>query len=225
MHIAAFDVGVLGATGIVGGGLPIATGAAYSAQVRQSQQVAFCTFGDGASNQGTFHESLNMAGLWKLPVVYLCYNNQYAEGTVRRLHQAIDQISSRAQAYGMPGVTVDGMDPVAVYESVAQAAERARLGEGPTLIEAVCYRLSGHFVGDPMVYVPREEMAEWRQRDPLPTFAARLTAQGWLDNQARAATLAEAQVEVAEAIAFAQASPEPDPEDLLTDVYASWGGL
>jgi TPP-dependent pyruvate/acetoin dehydrogenase alpha subunit len=221
MHIAAFDVGVLGATGVVGGGLPIATGAAYSAQVRGTQQVAFCTFGDGATNQGTFHESLNMAALWKLPVVYVCYNNQYAEGTPRRLHQVVEQISTRALAYGMPGETLDGMDPLAVFDGVTQAVERARRGDGPTLIEAVCYRLSGHYVGDPMVYVPKDEMAEWRERDPVPAFERRLAARGWLDDRSQVAVLADAQAEVAEAITFAQSSPEPEPEDVLADVYAS----
>lgn len=220
MHIAASDIGVLAATGIVGGGLPIAAGAAFSAQVRGSSQVTFCTFGDGASNQGTFHESLNIAALWKLPVVYLCYNNQYAEGTARRLHQSIDKISTRAVGYGIPGHTVDGMDPEVVYDAVAEAAARARRGEGPSLIEAVCYRYSGHFVGDQMVYVPKDEMEAWRKRDPLAGYERRLRERGWIGDAAVDEIARAAREEVAGAIAFAEVSPEPDVSELTTDVYA-----
>lgn len=220
MHIAASDIGVLAATGIVGGGLPIATGAAYSAKVRGTSQVTFCTFGDGASNQGTFHESLNLASLWRLPVVFLCYNNQYAEATARRLHQTIAQISTRATGYGIPGTTVDGMDPEAMFDAVHAAAARARQGDGPTLIEAVCYRYSGHFVGDQMVYVPKEEMAEWRARDPLERYERTMRERGWIADAKVEEIARGALDEVSAAIAFAEASPEPDLSELTTDVYA-----
>lgn len=220
MHIAAADIGVLAATGIVGGGLPIATGAAYSAQVRGTSQVTFCTFGDGASNQGTFHESLNIAALWKLPVVYLCYNNQYAEATARRLHQSVAQISTRAVGYGMHGLTVDGMDPEVVFDAISDAAARARRGEGPSLIEAVCYRYSGHFVGDQMVYVPKEELAAWRARDPLTGYERTLRGRSWIDDAEVGAIARSALDEVTAAIGFAEQSPEPDLSELTTDVYA-----
>jgi pyruvate dehydrogenase E1 component alpha subunit len=220
MHIAAVEKGVLGATGIVGGGLPIATGAAFSAQVRGTGQVTFCSFGDGASNQGTFHEALNLAGLWKLPVLFVCQNNQYAEATARNLHQAIERIGDRASAYGMPGVTVDGMDPEASYVALAEAAARARRGDGPTLVEAVTYRYAGHFVGDAMVYMPQDEMEAWRQRDPVTTYRARLVSEAVIDERAATALEDEAQAEADAAVEFARSSPLPEPAELSTQVYA-----
>ena len=224
MHIAAFEIGVLGATGIVGGGLPIAVGAAYSAQVRGTSQVTFCSFGDGASNQGTFHEALNMAGLWKLPVVFVCQNNQYAEATARAAHQPIDRIGARADGYGMPGVTVDGMDPEASYAAIAAASERARRGDGPTLVECVTYRYAGHFVGDAMVYMPREEVRAWTPRDPVETYRARLVEQGVVSGQEADTMEADARREAEAAVERARRSPPPDEAELLRHVYAESGG-
>jgi TPP-dependent pyruvate/acetoin dehydrogenase alpha subunit len=220
MHITAVEMGVLGATGIVGGGLPIATGAAFSAQVRGTDQVTFCSFGDGASNQGTFHEALNLAGVWRLPVVFVCQNNQYAEATARTLHQAIERIGDRAAAYGLPGVTVDGMDPEASYAAILQAAERARRGEGAGLVECVTYRYMGHYVGDAMVYMPREEVETWQQRDPVRTYRARLVSEGVVSEAEAARIEQDAQAEAEAALAFARNSPLPEPEALLTQVYA-----
>jgi pyruvate dehydrogenase E1 component alpha subunit len=220
MHIAAVEQGVLGATGIVGGGLPIATGAAFSAQVRGTDQVTFCSFGDGASNQGTFHESLNLAGVWKLPVVFVCQNNQYAEATARALHQAIERIGDRASAYGMPGVTVDGMDPEASYAAIAEAAERARRGEGATLVECLTYRYAGHFVGDAMVYMPPDELEAWRKRDPVAVYRAVLVGEGLVTEDEAATFERDANAEAESAVEFARASPLPEAEELLTQVYA-----
>ena len=220
MHIAAFELNVLGATGIVGGGLPIAIGAAYSAQVRGTEQVTFCSFGDGASNQGTFHEALNMAGLWSLPVVFVCQNNQYAEATARQTHQPIDRIARRADGYGMPGVSVDGMDPDACYDALRVAAERARRGTGPSLIECVGYRFAGHFVGDPMVYMPKEELAYWKARDPVDTYRARLVDEGVLSRAEADQTWQDAVAEARRAVESARSSPPPDQSELLEHVYA-----
>ncbi len=220
MHIAAVENGVLGATGIVGGGLPIAVGAAYSAQVRGSSQVTFNSFGDGASNQGTFHEALNLAGLWRLPVVFVCQNNQYAEATPRPRHQAIDRISERAAGYGLPGVTVDGMDPESSYLAIAGAAERARRGEGATLVECVTYRFAGHYVGDAMVYMPPEEVARWKEREPVSLYRRRLAEQGAVSPNEADAMTRDARGEAEAALAFAQSSPWPSETDLLTQVYA-----
>jgi pyruvate dehydrogenase E1 component alpha subunit len=204
----------------VGGGLPIATGAAFSAQVRGTDQVTFCSFGDGASNQGTFHEALNLAGVWKLPVVFVCQNNQYAEATARALHQAIERIGDRASAYGMPGFTVDGMDPEVSYAAIADAAERARRGEGATLVECLTYRYAGHFVGDAMVYMPPDELEAWRQRDPVVAYRTALVADEVVTEDEAATFEREALAEAEVAVEFARASPLPEADALLTQVYA-----
>lgn len=161
MHIMAMDKGILGANGIVGGEIPIATGAAYSAKYRGTDQVTLAFFGDSASNEGTFHESLNMAAAWNLPIVYIIENNLYGISVDIRRVTREHQLSKRAVGYGMPGVTMDGNDVFAVYEAVQEAVERARKGEGPTLIECKTYRWQGHHVGDPATYRPDEEKAEW----------------------------------------------------------------
>jgi acetoin:2,6-dichlorophenolindophenol oxidoreductase subunit alpha len=220
LHIAAFELNVLGATGIVGGGLPIAVGAAYSAQVRGTDQVTICSFGDGASNQGTFHEALNMAGLWSLPVVFVCQNNQYAEATPRQVHQSIDRISRRADGYDMPGLTVDGMDPEACYRVIGEAVERARAGAGPTLVECVTYRFAGHFVGDAMVYMPKEEVASWRSRDPVDSYRARLASEGVMSDDEAERTWQDAMAEAKQAVETARSSPPPEESELLEHVYA-----
>ncbi len=220
MHIAAVEIGVLGATGIVGGGLPIATGAAYSAQVRGTDQVTFCSFGDGATNQGTFHEALNLAGLWKLPVVFVCQNNQYAEATARRLHQAVERIADRAAGYGLPGATVDGMDPEPCYAAMMEAAERARQGQGASLVECLTYRYAGHYVGDAMVYMPPDELRAWKARDPVVTYRQHLLSQSIVALEEVETTEREAREEAAAAVEFARASPRPDVSALTTQVYA-----
>src|SRR5437899_7917388 len=167
MHIADVHKGMLGANGIVGGGFPLATGAGLTAKFNGRGQVAVCFFGDGASNQGTFHESLNLAGIWKLPVVFVAENNGYAESTPVTYHMSCQDIAERAAGYGMPGVTVDGLDVLAVYEAAGEAIARARRGEGPSLIECKTYRYHGHFEGDTMTYRTKDELAFYRGRDSI----------------------------------------------------------
>jgi len=219
MHIADPDKGMLGANGIVGGGLPIATGAGLSIKLRNSNQVVVCFFGDGASNQGTFHESINMASLWKLPVVYVCENNQYGEFTPQKRHQAITDISQRATAYGIPGITVDGMDVVAVYEATQEAVKRAREGNGPTLIEAKCYRFHGHFEGDPQLYRDQAEVQKWMERDPIPSFEKQLLESNVVNEEYLRKIQEEVQHEIDEAVKFAEGSPYPADKEALEDIY------
>ncbi len=222
MHIADLDLGILGANGVVGGGIGIATGAAYSADLRGSGQVAVCFFGDGASNQGVLMEVANMAALWKLPVIYLCEENQYAEFSPCKPFIAVERIEMKAQAFGLIGATVDGNDVMAVYEAVRQATERARNGEGPTLLVAQTYRVEGHTVGDPLTYRPKGEADEWKSAslDPISRFGRLLAEEtGFSDNELQ--TLQnKAQTEIDEAIKFAIASPEPEVATLWEDVYA-----
>jgi TPP-dependent pyruvate/acetoin dehydrogenase alpha subunit len=218
MHIADFSLGVLGANGIVGAGLPIATGAALSAQLRGTDQVALSSFGDGATNIGAFHEALNLAAVWQLPVVFLCQNNEYAESTPRLAHQRVANVADRAAAYGMPGAVVDGMDVVAVHGVVREAVERARAGGGPTLVEAKTYRFLGHYVGDTDVYRTKEEVAEWRERDPILAFRAKLAGDGVLspgDDEVEA----EARAAVEEAVEFARRSDPAPVAAAFEDVY------
>ena len=213
-------LGFLGSNGITGGGIPIATGAALSSKLRKTGRVAVCFFGDGASNQGTFHESLNMAGLWKLPVVYVCENNLYAMSTPVAQAIPIARIADRAAGYGFPGVTVDGNDVLAVLEATAAACERARRLEGPTLLECLTYRLSGHSRGDPRRYRTSEEEAAWRKKDPLIRFKAELKKRGLITEADDKVIKREAKKTVAEAVAFARHSGNPDPATLEQGVYA-----
>ncbi len=224
MHIADFSIGILGANGIVGGGIPIATGAALASQYLEDGRVTVCFFGDGASNQGGFHESLNLTSLWKLPVVYVCENNLYAETTPQADHQPIRDIADRAKSYNMPGVIADGNDVLAVYEGANRAVERARAGRGPTLIECKTYRYRGHWEGDPEVYRTKEEVKEWKKRDPLKKFKKYL-----LENditQSKEISLVEKKIEdeIKDAVKYAQASPPPRPESALEDLYVEQGG-
>jgi pyruvate dehydrogenase E1 component alpha subunit len=221
MHIADLELGILGANGIVGAGIPIATGTALAFRMRRTDQVAVCFFGDGSTNTGAFHEGLNLASVWNLPVVFVCENNQFAESTPQRVHQKIKDISVRAVAYDSPGETVDGMDVLEVYRVAGEAIARARAGGGPSLVECKTYRFHGHYVGDPgTAYRRSEDVEEWRQRDPIPTFARTLIAEG-VATQAELTALDEAvRGELEEAIRFAEASPEPDLEDALQDIYA-----
>jgi TPP-dependent pyruvate/acetoin dehydrogenase alpha subunit len=219
MHIADFSIGMLGANGIVGGGFGLAAGAALSIQVRETDQIALCFFGEGAINQGSFHEVANIAAIWKLPLVLLCENNQFAmSGRVSAMTSVAD-LSRRADAFGFPGRTIDGMNAVAVYESVAEAAARARAGEGPSLLVATCYRFAGHFTGDLMQYRSDQEAAPWLARDPVRLLRERL-AEEWILDHARFESLErQAASAVADAIAFAQASPFPDRSEAWSDVY------
>ena len=225
MHLADFAVGSLGETGIVGAGIPVATGAGLSAQVRGTDQVTVCFFGDGASNQGTFHESLNMAAIWKLPVVYFCENNGYAATTAAADTTSVANIATRSVAYGIPGVVVDGQDVIAVHAVVAAAVRRARDGLGPSLVEAKTYRYNEHAegAGIPSIYRTEAEIAEWRRRDPVAIHRARLLSDGVLTD-ARANEIAdEVRAELKAAVEFALASEFPDPEEVYEGLYADPG--
>jgi len=234
MHIAQIEVGNLGMGGIVGAGIPIATGAGLSAKLRKTDQVAVCFFGDGAANIGTFHEGLNMAGKWKLPVVFVCENNLYAGLTAHSDACSVENVSVRAISYGMPSVTVDGMDVVAVYETANEAVKRAREGRGPTLIECKTYRYYGHggTRDEEMYVVPifhpgvrystyrsREEIKEWKKRDPIKTFSERLIMQNVLSGEELEKIDGEIRREMEEAVKFAEDSPEPAPEEALEGLF------
>jgi len=220
MHIADVANGNLGATGIVGGNIPVATGAALSAAYRKSGQVVLCFFGDGAVQTGNFHESLNMASLWKLPVVYIVENNLYGMSVPFAKASSVPNVADRAPAYAMPAEVVDGMDVLAVHQAVRRAAERARRGEGPTLIECKTYRWFGHSRSDPRVYRTKEEEKEWRERDPIQRLARRLVEAGVATQEEVDAVLAHAQEAIERATEFALSSPMPDPSEVANDVYA-----
>jgi pyruvate dehydrogenase E1 component alpha subunit len=220
MHIADFKIGMLGATAVVGAGLPIAVGAGLSAKLRKTDQVVACFFGEGASNQGTFHESINMASIWKLPVIFVCENNLYAMGTRQSRVMAIENVADRAVAYGIPGVVVDGNDVLAVYEATQRAVERARKGEGPTLIECKTYRHKGHSRVDPAKYRPKEEVEEWLAKDPIKRFKEKLLQTNTLIEAEIQQIEKEVSDEIEEAVKFAMESPYPAPEEALEDVYA-----
>jgi pyruvate dehydrogenase E1 component alpha subunit len=226
MHIADFSIGILGANGIVGAGLPIATGAGLSAKMRKSGQVAVCFFGDGASNEGTFHESLNIASSWKLPVVFVCENNLYGEFTAGKDVTSVKDIADRARGHDMPGIVINGNDVVEVYETAMQAVERARRGEGPSLLECKTYRWEGHVVGEEgflgeRSYRPAEEIAEWKKRCPLVMFENRFISRGMFTQAELDAVKADVKREIEEAVTFAQESPFPKPEEALEDMFSA----
>jgi pyruvate dehydrogenase E1 component alpha subunit len=218
MHIADAERGILGANGIVGAGHNIATGAGLSIKYRETDQVSICFFGDGSTNQGTFHESMNLAAIWKLPVVFVCENNGYGISMSQERHQAIKDIADRGAGYGVPSVVVDGNDILAVYEAGKEAIERARKGLGPTLIEAKTYRHRGHFEGDATIYRTKEELNEWLKKDPIPRFVEFLLENGFTKDEI-AAIDAEVVEEVDEAVTFARNSPLPAVEKTVEDVY------
>jgi TPP-dependent pyruvate/acetoin dehydrogenase alpha subunit len=223
MHIVSYDLGILGANGIVGGGIPIATGAGLASSFRGNDVVAVSFFGDGASNEGTFHESLNLAGLWKLPVIYVCQNNCYAEFTPTSESTSVQDIAVRAQGYNMPGVIVDGNDVLAVYEVIKTAVARAKRGEGPTLVEAKTYRWEGHVVGEEAFvgeYRSAEEVEAAKQRCPIVLFSQELLATGFVNEAELNRIAGEVQREIDEAVAFAQSSPPPEPEEALNDLFS-----
>jgi len=220
MHIADPALGILGANGIVGGGVPIAVGAAWAARTRGSGQVVACFYGDGAANEGGVHEAMNIASLWKLPVVFVCENNRYAEMTPQRVHGSVEDLARRAAGYDMPGVTVDGNDVLAVLAAAEEAAARARRGDGPTLLECKTFRVRGHFEGDPQRYKPADEAAEWKERDPLTRLRAYLAAPGRPGAVALDAIDGEVEDAIRRAVAFADAAPLPDPAEVAMHVYA-----
>jgi pyruvate dehydrogenase E1 component alpha subunit len=220
MHIADTDIGILGANGIVGGGIPIAGGAALSAQKRGTDQVCLCFFGDGASNTTRFHEGVNLASIWKLPVVYVIENNLYGETTHVSYAMNVPNVADRACAYGIPGKIVDGNDVLAVYEAVGEAVERARKGEGPTIVECKTYRWHGHYIGDPETYKSKEEVAEWKKRDPIPRFRKYLIENNVLAEEDANKIEKEISDEIDNAVKFAEESPLPEPEETLEGVYA-----
>jgi TPP-dependent pyruvate/acetoin dehydrogenase alpha subunit len=223
MHIAVPGVGFVTATGVVGGNIPLAVGAAYARLVRGGDRVALAFFGDGAGQTGSFHESLNIASLWALPIVLVCENNGYAEFTPLSAHTKIERLATHAATYGIPAETVDGNDVLAVRKAVAAAAEAARAGEGPRFVEALTYRLRGHYEGDPAKYRELSELSEWRAKDPLARFGDRLAADGVLDVDG--ATIgrieAEARERIEEATREALAAPPPEPGDVVRHVYAT----
>ncbi|MBX5448966.1 thiamine pyrophosphate-dependent dehydrogenase E1 component subunit alpha [Thermogemmatispora sp.] len=220
MHIADVASGNLGANGVVGGGIPIATGVGLSIKMQGLDRVCLCFFGDGAANEGTFHESLNLAAIWDLPVIFLCENNQYGMSMSVRRAMRCETIAQRSIAYGIPGERVDGNDVFAVYEAVSRAAARARAGQGPTLIEAVTYRYKGHSKSDQNRYRTREEIRAWQERDPIKRLAAYLREHGLMTPEEIEREEAAAYQAIEEAYQFALASPEPDPDSLLEGVYA-----
>lgn len=219
LHMSDFDLGILGANGIVAGGLPIAVGAGLAFKLRREPRLALAFFGDGATNEGAFHEAANMAGLWKLPVIFFCENNLYGEGTPQHQQAPVTDLAVRAEGYGFPGVIVDGNDVIAVYEATREAAQRARAGQGPTFIEAKTYRQRGHYEGDPMIYRSKAEMEAWKQRDPIVLFGRRLIAAGLFDDGALEEITGGVIAQLDEAVAFAAASPHPDPVTALDGVY------
>lgn len=221
MHIASVDHGMLGANGIVAAGIPISTGAAMGFWVRGSQEVALCFFGDGGANHGAFHEGINLAAVLKLPVVFVCENNQYAQYHSLQQDLPIDNVADRASSYGIPGVIVDGSDVLSVYGAVKTAVDRARSGAGPSLIEAKTYRFEGHFLGDPEPYRTKEEVAQARaSRDPIVRFSAVLQGLGVSDAARLQEIDAIVNTDVEAAVEFGESSPEPGPEILLTDIYS-----
>lgn len=219
MHIADASKGILGANGIVGAGHNIAVGAGLSAKYRGTDQVCACFFGDASTNQGTFHESLNLASVWKLPVVFVCENNYYGISMSQAKHQAIKDVSDRGAAYGIPGITVDGNDIFAVAEAAEEAVKRARSGLGPTLLECKTYRHRGHFEGDPGSYKPTEEQEEWLEKDPIPKLVRFVTENNILTKESIQKLDASIDKEIEEAVAFALESPEPEISKAVEDIY------
>jgi TPP-dependent pyruvate/acetoin dehydrogenase alpha subunit len=223
MHIADTERGMLGANGIVGGGIPLACGAALTAKVLRTGGVAVSFFGDGATNEGSFHESLNLAAIYRLPAVFVVENNGYGEATPVEYHVAVKDLAVRAEAYGIPGVIANGMDFFDVYAQAADAVARARRGDGPTLLECKTYRYFGHYVGDPLTYRAKDEVEQVRAtRDPLELFERRVLAERQLETDDLRRVDDEVAAAIAAAVRFAESSPEPDPADLETDVYVRY---
>jgi pyruvate dehydrogenase E1 component alpha subunit len=224
MHIAHPDSGLVLSTGIVGSGLPIAVGVGLAARLRGTDQVTVASFGDGATGTGSFHEALNLAALWRLPVVFVCQNNQYAEMTPTAHAQPVAHVADRAAGYAVEGVRVDGNDPDAVYTALTTAVREARAGRGPTLLECTTYRLFGHYFGDPMRYMPADEVEAARAAEPVARYRARLVDAGVVDEAGATAIESRAAEEVAAAFTAALADELPDATDASVDVYAAPDG-
>jgi pyruvate dehydrogenase E1 component alpha subunit len=225
MHLADFSIGILGESGILGSAIPVAVGAALGSRLQGTDRVAVCFFGDGASNEGSFHESINLAAIWKLPVVFLCENNQYAVTSSFKTMVSTENISDRAAAYNIPGVLVDGQDVIAMHEAVTEAVRRARSGQGPSLVEGRTYRYHDHSLGmNRIVRAPYRsdvEVAEWKARDPIAIHKEQLVSQGVASQGEIDQMEAEVKLQIEEAITFARESPYPDPSELYEDMYAN----
>lgn len=219
MHMFDLEHRFMGGYGIVGGNLPIAAGIALAADYSGTDEVTLCMFGDGASNQGTFGETLNLAALWRLPVLFMVVNNQFGMGTALSRHSAVTDLQRKGESLGVPGMRCDGMDVLDTYSVVCEALRRVREERCPLLVEAVTYRFRGHSMADPEQYRSKEEVAEWRKRDPIPAFAALLEREGALDDTAREQIEQDALRRVDEAVEFAERSPFPEPKALYEDVY------
>ena len=220
MHMGDMVVGAIPAIAIVGGGMPIAAGAALAFKMTKTDRVAACFFGDGASNEGAFHEAINMGAIWDLPVIFVCENNLYGASTQVSKVMKIKNISERSASYGIPGITIDGNDVIQVYKAVQQAVKRARVGDGPTLIECRTYRHGGHSRTDGCAYRPKGEKEEWAKRDPVLLMKDYLIREGISSEEMSDQLEGEIEHEIEEAIRFAQSSPDPNPEATLEDVYA-----
>jgi pyruvate dehydrogenase E1 component alpha subunit len=223
MHIADMSKGMLGTNGVVAASVPLAVGAALTSKLRKLGRVSVAFFGDGGANQGVLHECMNLASVWKLPVVFCCENNGYAESTPVEYSLSVPNVADRASAYDMPGFHVDGMDVFAVYEAAGQAVDRARVGEGPSLLECRTYRFYGHTVFDnPLTYRTKDEEEHWRSRDPLKLFRERVVPEGIITAEKLDQLDQEAEELMEEAIRFADSSPLPQPHELYEDVYVSY---
>jgi pyruvate dehydrogenase E1 component alpha subunit len=219
MHVGDISVGMVPAIAIVGAGIPIAAGIGLAFKRLGTDRVVACFFGDGASNEGAFHEGLNMAAIWDLPVIFVCENNLYGASTHVSKVMRVNHVADRAAAYGMPGLVVDGMDVLAVYDALQEAVARARAGQGPTLVECETYRYVGHSRSDPGHYRPQEEVETWRARDPIPRLKTWLLEEGIATSEKMEELEKTVEREIEEAVAFARASPEPRPEEALEGVY------
>ena len=220
MHIAAFETGSLGALAVVGSGIPIAVGAALGFKMQKQARVSVPFTGDAGTNTGNWHESLNMASIWDLPIVFVLENNQYGVSTNIRYSTNIDDLSIRAKSYGIPGVRVDGFDVLKVYEAAVKAVKRARSGKGPTLLVTESYRLEGHYAGEPEVYREREEVTEYWKKDPIPRFGKELITRKVAKKDELDAIDKEIKSEMADAVTFARESPQPDPVTAMDYIYA-----
>jgi pyruvate dehydrogenase E1 component alpha subunit len=224
MHIADFSIGVLGANGVVGGGLPIAVGAGLGIKMKKTDQVVVAFFGDGASNTGAFHESLNFASVYKLPIIFVVENNQFASTVRTKDTTSVENISDRAVGYGIPGITIDGNDIITVYETAKEMIKRARERGGPSLLEVKTYRIKGHFVGDPELYRDKKEVEEFWLSEPIKRFEKKLVELKMLNEIEKKKIWENSEKEVKEAVKFAKESPMPNGEDALTDLFVNDSG-
>jgi pyruvate dehydrogenase E1 component alpha subunit len=220
MHIADLDTGNLGANGIVGGSIPIAVGAALGSKLRDEGKVVVCFFGDGASNQGSFHEAINMASIWDLPVIFLCENNKYAISTHYTDSVAVDKISERAKSYAIEGITIDGNDVLEVFDTVSHYVDKVRKGEGPVLIEADTYRMKGHYFGDNQNYRDRSEVKEWKKKDPITNFRLKLINEYDISEDELDEIVKNEKQAIISAVEKAKNEPDPTPEELNQDLWA-----